>query len=208
MAGRRYPRRKSGPWTRRRSRVGILTEGLVLAVMVLAVVMILRPGTDSAQAGVETERATAEAGAEARADRLEGVARVIDGDTLDVGSIRVRLHGIDAFERDQTCDGPRGPWACGAAATRALKARAEGRGLICQVFDTDRYGRQVSRCERDGVDVAEGLVAEGLALAYRRYSRDYVDEETAARARAAGAWNGSFDRPEQWRSRSRWARTR
>lgn len=199
MAGRRHPRRPTGPWTRARSRSGLLGEGLVLAVMVLAVAMILRPGSTSARDGAET----APARVEARADRLEGVGRVIDGDTLDVGTVRVRLHGIDAFERNQMCDGPRGPWACGAAATRALRARAEGRTLVCEILDTDRYGRKVSRCERDGADVAEALVAEGLALAYRRYSQDYVDEETAARAGALGAWNGSFDRPEQWRGRSR-----
>lgn len=193
MAGRGHRRRAPGPWKTSRSRVGVLTEGLVLACMVLAVVLILRPGTDTARAEVEPPRV------EAAADRLEGVGRVIDGDTLDVGAVRVRLHGIDAFERSQMCDGPRGPWACGAAATRALKDRAEGRRLICRVLDTDRYGRKVSRCERDGVDVARALVSEGLALAYRRYSRDYVDEELAAEARGAGAWNGSFDRPEQWR---------
>ncbi|HEY0598576.1 thermonuclease family protein [Brevundimonas sp.] len=200
MAGRRDPRRTTGPWTRTRSRVGMLTEGLVLAVMVLAVTVILRPGADTAHA--EAEPARAEAVADAGAERLEGVARVIDGDTLDVGGVRVRLHGIDAFERDQMCDRPQGPWACGAAATRALKSRAEGRRLACEVLDTDRYGRKVSRCEREGVDVAEALVAGGLALAYRRYSRDYVDEELAAEAGGAGAWNGSFDRPEQWRRAS------
>lgn len=180
--------------------MGALTEGLVLALMVLAVVMILRPGADSAHAGAEPARP--EAAEVVRPGQLAGVARVIDGDTLDVGGARVRLHGVDAFERDQMCDGPRGPWACGAAATRALKDRAEGRRVVCVVRDTDRYGRKVSRCEQDGADVAEALVAEGLALAYRRYSRDYIDEELAAEAAGAGAWNGSFDRPEQWRRRS------
>lgn len=175
----------------------MLTEGLLLALMVLAVVVILRPGTDAAHAEAEPDFA------EVRANRLEGVARVIDGDTLDVGAVRVRLHGVDAFERDQMCDGPRGPWACGAAATRALKDQAEGRRVVCEVIDTDRYGRKISRCERDGEDVALDLVSGGLALAYRRYSRDYIDEELAAEAQGAGAWNGSFDRPEQWRSRDR-----
>lgn len=195
MAGRRYPRRAWSPSKKPRSRVGVLSEALVLACMVLAVILILRPGPDAAHAEADPAW-TASSG-----DRLEGIGRVVDGDTLDVGAVRVRLHGIDAFERDQTCDGPRGAWACGAAATRALKDRVEGRGLICRVLDTDRYGRKVSRCEQAGVDVAGALVAEGLALAYRRYSRDYVDEELAAEARGAGAWNGSFDRPEQWRSR-------
>ena len=188
MAGRVYPWRRS----RRRSRTGTLIEALLLAVMVLTVTLILQPGPDGAQAA-----------AGAAADRLEGVARVIDGDTLDVGGVRVRLHGVDAFERDQTCDRPAGAWPCGRAATSALKARADGRRLVCEVRDTDRYGRKVSRCERDGTDVARSLVDDGLALAYRRYSADYIAAEEAARARRAGAWAGSFDRPEQWRRRGR-----
>lgn len=147
--------------------------------------------------------ATAEAETSTGADQLDGVARVIDGDTLDVGGVRVRLHGVDAFERGQVCDLPTGGWPCGAAATTAMRSRAEGRRLVCEVRDTDRYGRKVSRCERDGVDVARALVDDGLALAYRRYSADYVAAENAARARRAGAWAGSFDRPEQWRRRGR-----
>ncbi|MGZ9099876.1 MAG: thermonuclease family protein [Brevundimonas sp.] len=178
--------------------MAVLTEALILSLRVLTVILILRPGGDTARAAVEPPVA-------ARPDdaRLEGLGRVVDGDTLDVGAVRVRLHGIDAFERNQMCDRPSGAWACGAAATRSLRGRAEGRRLVCRVLDTDRYGRKVSRCERDGVDVGRALVAEGLALAYRRYSQDYVAEETAARARGAGAWDGSFDRPEQWRSRGR-----
>ena len=147
--------------------------------------------------------AAAEAETPAADDRLDGVARVIDGDTLDVGGVRVRLHGVDAFERGQVCDLPTGGWPCGSAAADALKSRAEGRRLVCQERDTDRYGRKVSRCEHDGVDVARPLVDAGLALAYRRYSADYIAAEDAARARRAGAWAGSFDRPEQWRRRGR-----
>ena len=30
--------------------------------------------------------------------------RVIDGDTIDVGTDRIRLHAIDAPEIDQTCE--------------------------------------------------------------------------------------------------------
>lgn len=147
--------------------------------------------------------AAAEAETPPAADRLEGLGRVVDGDTLDVGGVRVRLHGVDAFERGQVCDLPTGAWPCGAVATTALKARAEGRRLVCEVRDTDRYGRKVSRCEGGGVDVARVLVDDGLALAYRRYSADYIDAEESARARRAGAWAGSFDRPEQWRRRGR-----
>lgn len=198
MAGRGHQGRGRRRPAGRRTRVAVLSEALILSLTVLAVILILRPGAGPARAAVEPAVAVA-----ADSTRLEGLGRVVDGDTLDVGAVRVRLHGIDAFERNQMCDRPGGAWACGAAATRALRGRAEGRRLVCRVLDIDRYDRKVSRCEQDGVDVARGLVAEGLALAYRRYGQAYVAEENAARRGAVGAWGGSFDRPEQWRSRSR-----
>jgi endonuclease YncB( thermonuclease family) len=170
--------------------------GVLLAAITLGANLVA--GTDGGLSPAAAEPRTA-----GSANRLEGVGRVIDGDTLDVGSVRVRLHGIDAFEHNQTCDLASGAWACGAAATEALRHRAEGVRLTCEVMDTDRYGRKVSRCQRQGIDVGRGLVADGLALAYRRYSQDYVVDELSARARRAGAWAGSFDRPEQWRRRGR-----
>ncbi len=179
----------------RRGKPAWLLAGL-LAIMAAGAMLAADPEDGGRTAAAEAE-------APAAADRLDGVARVIDGDTLDVGGVRVRLHGVDAFERGQVCDLPTGGWLCGSAATDAMKSRAEGRRLVCEVRDTDRYGRKVSRCERDGVDVARALVDNGLALAYRRYSGDYVAAEDAARARRAGAWAGSFDRPEQWRRRDR-----
>ena len=34
---------------------------------------------------------------------IAGYARVVDGDTLVIADIRVRLHGIDSPEQQQTC---------------------------------------------------------------------------------------------------------
>jgi endonuclease YncB( thermonuclease family) len=36
---------------------------------------------------------------------LTGSLRVIDGDTVAIGDMRIRLHGIDAPERQQKCGG-------------------------------------------------------------------------------------------------------
>ena len=45
------------------------------------------------------------------------VTAVSDGDTIRSGQLRIRLHGIDAPERQQQCTTPEGRrWACGNAA--------------------------------------------------------------------------------------------
>lgn len=38
-----------------------------------------------------------------RSAEITGEARVIDGDTVDIGPVRIRFHGIDAPESDQSC---------------------------------------------------------------------------------------------------------
>ena len=43
--------------------------------------------------------------APASAAELSGTARVIDGHTITIGDTRIRLWGIDAPEREQTCQG-------------------------------------------------------------------------------------------------------
>jgi endonuclease YncB( thermonuclease family) len=62
--------------------------------------------------------------APALATMVEGRARVVDGDTLEVGGRKVRLFGIDAPELDQTCDAEGQLWACGAEARAAGFRRA------------------------------------------------------------------------------------
>ena len=120
---------------------------------------------------------------------------VIDGDGLEIDGERIRLHGVDAFEYDQRCGGA----ACGAAARAALSDLVRGRDVQCRAVDVDRYGRTVARCYADGQDLGAAMVRYGMALAYRRYGQDYVDEENDARRNDAGAWSGDFDNPETWR---------
>ena len=45
---------------------------------------------------------------------VSGVARVTDGDTIKIEGIKIRLHGIDAPERKQTCEKNGGVWRCGS----------------------------------------------------------------------------------------------
>ena len=111
-----------------------------------------------------------------------GKLRVVDGDTLNVGGVTVRLHGIDAPETDQFCGGNGAPpWPCGAWVGNELRARIEGRQARCEAIETDRYGRVVAKCFVDGQEIGRQMVRDGLAFAYRQYSWDYdLDEKSAA----------------------------
>ena len=131
---------------------------------------------------------------------LTGAARVVDGDTLDVAGVRIRLDGIDAPERKQRCLDEAGQtFACGETSRRVLTEVLKGKQVSCIPLDKDRYGRTIARCYVGRADIGEALVDAGFAFAYRRYSTRYVPAEERARQTERGFWNGSFDYPWDWR---------
>lgn len=130
-----------------------------------------------------------------------GAIHVIDADTWDIDGQRVRLFAVDAPEAGQTCTNRAGAiWPCGDWATKEVQARYQGETARCSSIDTDRYGRIVARCAVDGTDVGRVLVSEGLALAYRRYSLDYDQDEKAAAQNARGIHRGRFQPPSEYRA--------
>ncbi len=140
-----------------------------------------------------------------RGTGLQGVATVTDGDTLEIHGQRIRLHGIDAPESGQSCADAKGAlYRCGHCAARALADRI-GDGVVrCEQTDIDhRYTRVVAVCSQNGVDLNRWLVETGQALAYRRYSPDYVKAEEIAQAAQRGIWAGRFVAPWDWRKGAR-----
>ncbi len=132
---------------------------------------------------------------------LIGQARVVDGDTIAIAGTHVRLWGIDAVEHDQTCQAQNGStWACGAAATAALRSMIGVSQVSCTPRDLDRYGRTVAVCRSDRGDLNASMVRSGFAVDWKKYSHGayHLDEEEA-RTRHLGIWAGSFELPEQWR---------
>ena len=102
---------------------------------------------------------------------VSGPARVVDGDTLDVGGVRVRLHGIDAPESAQRCRAGGQYWSCGREATRALAGRFRGNPVACDERDRDSYGRIVPVCRIAGSDRNAWMVTEGWPFAYAHAPR-------------------------------------
>ncbi|WP_417523069.1 thermonuclease family protein [Marinovum sp.] len=138
--------------------------------------------------------------AQAAPGEITGVARVIDGDTLDVGDTRVRLFGIDAVERDQTCRHPtRGDWPCGRDVAQEVAFWLNGERLSCRPEDRDRYGRVVATCYLREADVGAVLVEAGLAFAYSKYSDRYETLQARALAAGRGLWTSVVVQPERFR---------
>ncbi len=143
-------------------------------------------------------------GVTAAAADLRGPLRVVDGDTMAIGDRTIRLHGIDAPERDQNCGGTHAPmWNCGEWVTAEVRARYDGRVAVCAQIDTDRYDRVVARCKVDGIDIGAALVEGGLAFAYTRYSEAYVPEQRAAQRRKAGLHATGVQTPSAFREAER-----
>lgn len=134
-----------------------------------------------------------------QADRYE-ITKVTDGDSLRSGELRIRLHGMDAPEIRQSCTKGGVSYACGLAAQAYLETMLASSGEVrCEHLDTDRYQRLIMRCYHRGIDIAAAMVRAGWAVAYRRYSYDYVADEQAARDDKIGLWEGTFQTPEAWR---------
>lgn len=136
-------------------------------------------------------------------ERISGRAEVTDGDSFEIGATRVRLFGVDAPEGRQSCTRNGRGWACGSEAARKLRSLIGDRTVTCTKRDVDDYGRIVAVCRSGAVDLGAEMARSGLAVAYRRYSNDYVDEENEARAAKRGVWAGEFIRPEDYRHNER-----
>lgn len=138
------------------------------------------------------------------AQTITGIASVTDGDSLEIRGTRIRLYGIEAPESRQLCTRATGQdWRCGQQAALALSDQIGRRSVSCVTRDIDRYGRTIAVCSQDGVDLNAWMVQEGWAVAYRRYSRDYVAVEDDARRAGRNIWSGTFIMPWDWRRGAR-----
>ncbi|RKT32918.1 nuclease-like protein [Roseovarius halotolerans] len=93
---------------------------------------------------------------------LKGKCHVIDGDTIVIGKVRIRIAGIDAPELDH-------PW--GQKSKWALVGMCRGQVITAHIRDELSYGRVVASCHLpDGRDLAAELVKLGLALDWPKFS--------------------------------------
>jgi endonuclease YncB( thermonuclease family) len=114
--------------------------------------------------------------ATAHAQTLVGQATVIDGDTLEIHGERIRMAGIDAPESRQLCIGADAKaYRCGKVAAFALADYIGRATITCDGKSRDRCKRLVATRFIGAADINAWMVEQGLAVAYRKYSKAYVE---------------------------------
>lgn len=96
-------------------------------------------------------------------DSITGYAVVIDGDTLKIGTLHIRLYGIDAPEKQQACQESGREVPCGKRAAEMLAEILEGQTVTCtRQPGRDRYRRMIARCTTAaGDDIGAAMVRAG-----------------------------------------------
>ena len=142
------------------------------------------------------------------AERIEGKALVIDGDTIKIKNNKIRLSGIDAPESNQLCKriflsiqffSFSKQYPCGKISTNKLKKLVKNEIILCKVENIDRYKRKLATCFKNRLNINSWLVRNGYALAYVKYSKKYIFQEKEAERDKLGLWQGTFEKPWNWR---------
>lgn len=165
----------------RHSRRNRLFDVIAFAAIVLAILVVLRflPGTQPLE--------------------VSGAARVIDGDSIIVRGVEIRLLGLDAPERAQSCMRGAIRWPCGEVSARNLGDRLRGQLVSCKGGERDAHDRLLGVCRVRGDEINRWMVEQGWAVSYHAYDAAEREAKTAKR----GVWSGTFIRPRAWREENR-----
>ena len=134
------------------------------------------------------------------ASEIYGIQIITDGDTVKILNNKIRLHGIDAPEKNQKCTKNKKKYNCGALATEALIDKINKNVIKCLTQkNKDKYNRFIGVCFLGQKNLNKWMVRNGHAIAYKRYSKDYILDEEFAKTNKLGLWSGTFLKPEKWR---------
>ena len=145
------------------------------------------------------------------AEEITGIPRVVDGDTVHINEFKIRLEGIDAPEIRQQCKKAKlkissilgytfyKNYYCGEVSKENLEAKIDGSKIKCISSGKDRYKRYLAKCFKSSTNLNQWMVRNGHAIAYRRYSKEYLPDEDFAKKNKLGLWQGKFLDPEKWR---------
>lgn len=129
--------------------------------------------------------------------QVEGRARVLDGQTLEVAGERFHLQGVRAPALDQVCHRLGKPYSCGRVARAALWDLVGGLDVTCTPApEAAAVDAAVpALCTAGETRLNQRMVESGWALADPAAGDDYGALEDAAREAGRGLWRSEFDLP-------------
>ena len=145
------------------------------------------------------------------AEEIIGIPRIVDGDTVYIKEYKIRFEGIDAPEIRQKCKKEKLKISsfigftiykdsnCGEVSKENLESKVGRSKIKCISSSKDRYERYLAKCFKDKINLNRWMVRNGHAVAYRRYSKEYILDEEFAKENKLGLWQGKFLDPEKWR---------
>ena len=133
---------------------------------------------------------------------LAQTIKIVDGDTIHINNIKYRFHGIDAPEMKQTCKQNNQQIKCGVLARNALVKKIGNQNVRCKKITIDRYKRIIAECFVNDESLSKHLVRNGYAFAYRRYSKQFIEDENFAREQKLGLWQMQFEYPWNYRRKN------
>ena len=145
------------------------------------------------------------------AEEVSGIPKIIDGDTIHINDYKFRLEGIDAPEMRQQCKKEflkissiigfsfYKDYTCGKVSRKKLITKINKSEIKCISTTKDRYKRYIATCFKGKTNLNQWMVRNGFAIAYRKYSKKYVQDEDFAKEIKLGLWQGKFMNPEKWR---------
>ena len=142
------------------------------------------------------------------ASEIIGVPKIVDGDTINIKSYKIRLEGIDAPEMKQKCKKPylqitffnfQKDYYCGQISKKKLAEKIGNKQVKCILYGKDRYKRYLAKCLKGSINLNRWMVRNGYAVAYRKYSKKYIPNEINAKNEKLGIWQGKFEMPWDYR---------
>ncbi|MCZ2204231.1 thermonuclease family protein [Bartonella sp. A05] len=127
---------------------------------------------------------------------IKGNASIIDGDSIAILSIMIRLAGIDAPELHQFCGIKKRSYPCGLKAKEYLEKLIANQPVTCYWNKKDKYDRILATCRTDQIsNINATIVHNGWAVSYYSYRK----EEKEAKEQKKGIWQSPFQMPQEWR---------
>ena len=124
--------------------------------------------------------------------------KIVDGDSFEIGTERIRLMGVDAPEYNQSCkNNKKEKYSCGKATLDFLTELISDNEVKCKSHKKDKYNRHLSTCYVNDKDINAELIKNGHAITY--LESNYQKEEKFAKRHKLGLWGGKFMHPRLFR---------